>query len=90
MYSKPVYEKFMVGSLTGFRVLFLTNTPQRKESIARFLRTNPSLDFIWITHAEQMFRYGLPSQIWSRGGKNSSMESILGPTFAQELRLPKL
>jgi len=32
------YEKMWMEDLDGFRVLFLTNTPQRKESICGFLR----------------------------------------------------
>ncbi|MCH8981265.1 replication-relaxation family protein [candidate division KSB1 bacterium] len=84
------YEKMWMEDLDGFRVLFLTNTPQRKESICGFLRTNPSLNFIWITDKEQMFRHGISASIWVKGGPSSPLVSILGPTLAQELPLPLL
>jgi len=84
------YEKMWMEDLNGFRVLFLTNTPQRKEAICRFLRTNPSLNFIWITDKEQMFRHGVSARIWTRGGTSSPLVSILGSTLAQELPLPLL
>jgi len=84
------YEKKWMEDLDGFRVLFLTNTPQRKESICGFLRTNSSLNFVWITDKEQMFRHGVSANIWVKGGPSSPPSSILGSTFAQELHLPLL
>jgi len=84
------YEKIWTADLNGFRVLFLTNTPQRKDSIFGFLRTNPSLNFIWITDKEQMFRHGISARIWVKGGPSSPPSSILGSTLAQELPLPLL
>jgi len=84
------YEKMWMEDLDGFRVLFLTNTPQRKEAICGFLRTNSSLNFVWITDKEQMFRHGVSANIWVKGGPSSPLESILGPTIAQELPLPLL
>jgi len=84
------YEKMWMENLDGFRVLFLTNTPQRRDSISGFLRTNPSLNFIWITDKEQMFRHGVSANIWVKGGPSSPLVSILGSTLAQELPLPLL
>lgn len=84
------YEKKWMKDLDGFRVLFLTNRPQRKESISGFLRTNSSLNFIWITDKEQMFRHGISANIWVLGGPSSPLRSILGSTLAQELPLPLL
>jgi len=84
------YEKEWTEDLNGFRVLFLTNTPQRKESICGFLKTNPSLNFIWITDKEQMFRNGVSARIWVTGGPGSPLVSILGSTLAQKLPLPLL
>ncbi len=84
------YEKEWTADLNGFRVLFLTNTPQRKESISSFLRTNPSLNFIWITDKEQMLRHGISARIWARGGTSSPLVSILGSTLGQKLPLPLL
>jgi len=84
------YEKKWMENLDGFRVLFLTNTPQRKESICGFLRTNSSLNFVWITDKEQMFRHGVSASIWIKGGPSSPPRSILGSTLAQELPLPLL
>ena len=84
------YEKEWTADLNGFRVLFLTNTPQRNESICGFLKTNPSLNFVWITDKEQMFRHGVSANIWVLGGPSSPLRSILGSTLAQELPLPLL
>ena len=84
------YKKMWMEDLDGFRVLFLTNTPQRKESICGFLRTNSSLNFVWITDKEQMFRHGISASIWVKGGPSSPPSSILGSTLAQELPLPLL
>ena len=84
------YRKMWREDLDGFRVLFLTNTPQRKESISGFLKTNPSLNFIWITDREQMFRYGVSASIWVKGGPISPLESIIGSTLAQKSPLPLL
>ncbi len=84
------YEKMWMEDLDGFRVLFLTNTPQRKDSISGFLKTNSSLNFVWITDKEQMFRHGVSARIWVTGGPGSPLVSILGSTLAQELPLPLL
>ena len=84
------YEKKWMEDLDGFRVLFLTNTPRRRDSISTLLRTNPSLNFVWITDKEQMFRHGISASIWVKGGASSPPSSILGSTFAQELHLPLL
>jgi len=84
------YEKMWMEDLDGFRVLFLTNTPQRKDSISGFLKTNSSLNFVWITDKEQMFRHGVSARIWESGGTSSPRNSILGSTLAQELPLPLL
>ena len=84
------YDKVGIPQLHGFRVLFLTSTPPRRESISGFMRTNPALDFIWITAAEQLFRHGIAASIWARGGKSAPLDSILGPTLSCELPLPRL
>ena len=84
------YDKVGTPHLHGFRVLFLTNTPPRRESICRFIQTNSALDFIWITDAEQLFRHGIAASIWARGGKSAPLDAILGPALACELPLPRL
>jgi len=86
---KRYEEKWMVY-LNGFRVLFLTNTAQRKDSICSFIGTNPALGFVWITDTEQMFLKGVTARIWARGGKRLPLHSILGPTLACDLPLPNL
>ena len=85
------YEITPEEKLNGFRALFLTSSPQRKEQIGRFLATNPSFDFIWLADADQMFRQGLSARIWSKGGTMSRpFQSILGPSLACALPLPEV
>jgi len=85
------YHKKWNFDFKGFRVLFLTNTAQRKETISRFLKEDSTFDFIWVSDQEMMFNQGISDNIWLRGGNISSPpESIIGPSYSQELILPKL
>ena len=83
------YQKKWESELNGFRVLFVTNTAQQKETISRFLRESRSYEFVWVTDQKQVFLHGLGSTIWARGGHTeTSPHSIIGPTLAKELPLP--
>lgn len=83
------YQRKWDCALNGFRVLFVTNTPQQKETISRFLRESRSNDFVWVTDQKQIFQHGLGANIWARGGHTeTSPHSIIGPTLAQELPHP--
>jgi hypothetical protein len=80
------YEKRWGCSFNGFRVLFMTNTTSRRLTLSRFISSDRSNDFIWITDQDQMFQHGIGGEIWTRGGDiSSSPKSILGPTFAIDL-----
>jgi hypothetical protein len=79
------YQKKWGCELKGFRVLFVTKTSQRKETISRFLRESRTNGFVWVTDQTQMFQRGLGATIWARGGHSeTSLHSIIGPTMAME------
>lgn len=83
------YEKFWNCKLRGFRLLFLTNTNGRLAVLSRLVQEMPPSDFIWLTNVEQMFSYGLPAEIWVRGGKQDApSESILSTAMACKFPLP--
>ena len=84
------YQKKWECELNGFRVLFVTNSAQHKEVISRFLRESKAYDFVWVTSREQLFQYGLSGNVWTRGGYSTHQQSILGPSLAQELPLPRI
>lgn len=86
------YETKWNTKFNGFRLLFLTNSTRRKNSICDLVSSDKSNGFIWLTHQYEMFEKGLGGKIWSRGGNLfTSQESILGPTinFEEQIIQPK-
>jgi len=84
------YEKKWADKLNGFRVLLVTTYEERTESILHYLKTNPNTDFIWITDIKQIFLHGLGGKIWKHNNSGDApLDSILGPTMACNLPLPK-
>jgi len=80
------YETRWNTKFNGFRLLFLTNSTSRRSTLSRFIYSDKTNDFIWITEQDQMFQHGIVGKIWTRGGDiSSSPESILGPTLANNL-----
>lgn len=84
------YQRKWNCQLNGFRLLFLTNTPERAVQLSRFVQRNQANNFIWIGNQERMNKLGLAGKIWARGGNSESLESILGPTLNADLPLPDL
>ena len=85
------YEKKWDTKFNGFRLLFLTNSSKRKNSIANLVSSSKLNDFMWVAHQYDMFEKGLGGKIWTRGGNIfTSQESILGPTLNFEERLIQL
>jgi len=82
MFQKKVYKRYeeiFNANFNGFRLLFLTNTLQRKKSLCELVRMMTPTDFVWVTDQEQMSAHGVSADIWSRGGhENKQSESILG------------
>lgn len=77
------YETRWNAKFNGFRLLFLTNSSNRKINISKLVSVDRSNDFIWIADQHEMFEKGLGGKIWARGGNLSiSQESILGPRLA--------
>lgn len=80
------YETRWNTKFNGFRLLFLTNSTFRRSTLLRFISSERTNDFIWITDQDEMFQHGIGGKIWTRGGDTSSSpESILGPTLANNL-----
>ena len=82
------YQKKWNTLFNGFRLLFLTNTTERKNRISDLVSSEKTNDFIWVAHQFDMFEKGLGGKIWARGGNlHVSQESILGPTLNFEERI---
>ena len=85
------YQKKWRCELNGFRLLLLTSTGQRKNSLSRFVQRGKRDDYIWVTDQETLFRSGVSGKIWARGGIVSDPpQAIVGPTYARNLPLPTL
>ena len=73
------YEKTFGASLNGFRVLFVTNTPERRAKVCTTVAGLSPSDFIWVTDQDRMLQHGLGGDIWQRGGRpDCTPESIIG------------
>ena len=73
------YEQIFGAELKGFRLLFLTHTSRRLQTLCRFVAAMPPSDFIWLTDQGQMSSDGVAAAIWARGGQiNAMRRSILG------------
>jgi len=80
------YERKWKDQIQGFRLLFLCDSVTRKETITRNVGHYSTLDYVWITDRESMFRHGLTQRIWIRGGnKKIPLQSILGMTDTLDL-----
>jgi len=82
------YEKKWNCEFNGFRCLVLTNSHSRKELIANYLIDLQNVDFIWIADQDQLFKQGLGSKIWIKGGAfHLPLSSIIGSNLAFEKQL---
>ena len=82
------YQKKWNTLFNGFRLLFLTNTTERKNRISDLVSSEKTNHFIWVAHQFDLFDKGLGGKIWARGGNLfASQESILGPTINFEERI---
>ncbi len=85
------YEPVWNCSLTGFRLLFLTNTSARRTALCRLVQEMQPSDFIWVADQESMFAKGLGARIWARGGKDHRPpESVLGKLATHQTALSSL
>ena len=72
------YEKIWGPSLNGFRLLFMTNSPSRLNSLCSVVRASRPSDFVWVASDDRMFAQGISGDIWVRGGlPDQAPESIL-------------
>ncbi len=80
------YEKKWKCKFNGFRCLFLTNTPDRSQTICKYIMDHKAKDFFWTTDQQKLFKQGISATIWYRGGNtNPFPESILGSSLARDL-----
>ena len=56
------YESIFNLKLSGFRLLFLTNSNARLISLCRLSPEMPPSDFIWLVDQERMFSHGLSAR----------------------------
>jgi hypothetical protein len=88
LFEHETYKRYNTTfncNLNGFRLLFLTNTSSRMESICRLVQSMPPSNFIWITDQQCIFYKGVAAEIWARGGHyNKRQKSILTKKFAFE------
>lgn len=82
------YQKKWNTLFNGFRLLFLTNSQERKTSICELVSLDKTNTFIWATPQNDLFEKGLGGNIWARGcNLHTPKESIIGPTLNFEERL---
>lgn len=82
------YQKKWNTLFNGFRLLFLTNTTERKNKISDLVSLEKTNDFIWIADQYDMFEKGIGGKIWTQGGNTVvSKESIIGPTLSFDQRI---
>ena len=80
------YEEAWGCRLHGFRVLFVTSSARRRDSIGGTVRANPPSDFIWLADQAGIAERGLAGMIWRRGGRTDIGEtSILGPEVSRQV-----
>ena len=73
------YEGRWQQTFNGFRLLFLCADPSRAQAVAKAVRKNSSLDFVWVTSIDALMADGVSGEIWYRGGHiHTPPQSILG------------
>ncbi len=73
------YEQIWNCKVRGFRVLFLTNTHERRIALNKLVHQTQPSDFIWVTDETSLKSDGVWAPIWSRGGEvGGGLQSILG------------
>ena len=73
------YEGRWRQTFNGFRLLFLCADPSRAQAVAKTVRKNSSLDFVWVTSIDAVMADGVSGEIWYRGGNiHTPQQSILG------------
>lgn len=73
------YEQTFSAPVNGFRVLFVTSTPERRAQVCKTVAALCPSDFIWITDQDRLFKHGFASDIWHRGCRaDRTPESLLG------------
>jgi len=92
LFRSGTYKRYEVAwgcRLTGFRVLFVVNTPVRLVGLCRLVQQSPPSDFIWLTDQDRLFEHGIGADIWVRGGHiDDRPESILGLTLGRPTPIP--
>jgi len=72
------HEKTFATPLNGFRVLFVTNTPERRAQVCKTVAGLSPSGFVWVTDQDRLLKRGLAGSIWHRGGcADRTPESIV-------------
>jgi hypothetical protein len=80
------YDDAWKSRFHGFRVLFVTNSPERQTGVCRLVVVNPPSDFVWVADLNRIVTGGLAASVWRRGGRIDRPEtSILGSEVSREV-----
>jgi hypothetical protein len=83
------YERPWSATFNGFRLLILTNTPERLHSLCALVREMQPSGFVWLTCELSLTADGLAAPIWARAGRTDKpLESIVGPAMGRCTPLP--
>jgi hypothetical protein len=83
------YERPWSATFNGFRLLILTNTPERLHSLCALVREMQPSGFVWLTCELSLTADGLAAPIWARAGRTDKpLESIVGPGMSRCTPLP--
>lgn len=72
-----LYDKFFDQQFTRFRLVFITNTAKRLESISKTIKKHDSFGFIYITTKSSFLKNDIFSPIWSIPAKNEISVSLI-------------
>lgn len=71
------FEKAFNCSFKGFRMLLVSTSPARHESLCRLVASEPYCDFMWLTDIESLISQGVHAAVWAKGGVSDYAVSLL-------------
>jgi hypothetical protein len=84
------YQRPWAATFNGFRLLILTNTQERMNSLCALVREMRPSDFVWLTCEPSLAASGVSASVWARGGRSDKApESILGARLSCPGPLPE-
>lgn len=76
-YKRYQAQRLFNAQLNGFRLLLVSATPQRCDTLCRLVHAMPPSDFVWVTDYNTLEHAGLSHLAWSVGGRNDMKHSII-------------